>query len=252
MRVTISQIAGALLEARREGQPASLDSAALEAITHEQAWSAQQTVIDTLGGTVAGWKVAVTPDGTTIAAPIAGPLLFVDGAALPKGIYGIGGQESEVGFRIGTTLPAKAENSREEVSAAIAGACAAAEILSSRLPNGFNSPLTALLADCLGNAALVVGETTSDWQDLDFASIPLALSIGGSEAVRKDGGHVTGDPLGMVVALANHLGARGMPLEAGQYVITGSYTGVHTPAPGDTVAVSFEGLPPLSFSYETI
>jgi 2-keto-4-pentenoate hydratase len=55
------------------------------------------------------------------------------------------------------------------------------------------------------------------------------------------GGHPTGDPLGVAVALANMMRDKG-GVRAGQFVTCGSFTGLRYLQPGDTCDVRFEGL----------
>ena len=102
-----------------------------------------------------------------------------------------------------------------------------------------------MLADMLSNGALVVGAPLKAWSNIDFTTIAVEFAVNGKVVVSRRGGLPSGDPLGGVVALANHLARRGTPLLAGQYITTGSYTGVHLASPGDEMVVSFEGFSEL-------
>jgi 2-keto-4-pentenoate hydratase len=245
-------IANALVTARMTGAPAALTPELLVGLDDEAGIRVQQLTLERLGARVVGWKVAVLPEGHVIAAPIIDPLLLHSPATLPTIVYGLGGIECEIAFLMGRSLHERREAlfSRDEVAASINSACAAVEVLHSRLPNGTNSPRSALLADMLSNGALVVGAPLNRWSNINFKTIAVEFAVNGNVIVSRRGGLPSGDPLGGVVALANHLARRGTPLLAGQYVTTGSYTGVHLASPGDDMVVSFEGFSELRLKFD--
>lgn len=236
----------ALLAARSSGTPANLPSGMAERIDLATAMRAQEIVVRSLNRPIAAWKVAVLPDGTTLAAPIHD--LFPSGARLPLPLCGDGGIECEIAFRIANDIAPRAKPySAGEIVPHVAHACVTAEILNSRLPAKYQSPRNAQLADLLSNAALVAGAPVTDWRAHDLKTIAVDFSADGKTIVSRHGGHPTGDPFGGVVALANHLSARGMTLSAGQIVTAGSYTGVHFAPKGGRFSVRFDGFPELAF-----
>jgi 2-keto-4-pentenoate hydratase len=100
------------------------------------------------------------------------------------------------------------------------------------------APLSAL-ADNIGNGALVLGPALRQWQGLDLARPPSRVVIDGAEVGRCTTGNTGGDPIRLLVALANHAAARGKPLAAGQVVTTGATTGMHFARPGSLVIADF-------------
>jgi 2-keto-4-pentenoate hydratase len=232
--------------------PAALTLEVLERLDDEAGMRVQQLTLERLRARVAGWKVAVLPGSHVISAPIIDPLLLQSPAALPEAVHGLGGIECEIAFLVGRPLPDRrgALLGRDEVAACMDSACAAVEVLNSRLPDGLSSPRSAMLADMLSNGALVVGAPLKTWSNIDLANIAVEFAVNGRVVVSRRGGLPLGDPLGGVVALANHLALRGTPLLAGQYVTTGSYTGVHLASPGDEMVVSFEGFPELRLKFD--
>jgi 2-keto-4-pentenoate hydratase len=60
------------------------------------------------------------------------------------------------------------------------------------------------------------------------------------------GAEVMGDPLNALAWLANHLGPRGLALEPGEVVMSGSISGALRPKPGDTVRARFARLGSVS------
>jgi 2-keto-4-pentenoate hydratase len=249
----MDNIASALVAARTTGAPAALKPEVLARLDDEAGVRIQHLTLERLQARVAGWKVAVLPDDLVIAAPIIEQLLHHSPAALPKSVHGIGQVECEIAFLLGRSLQQSRGGvfGREEVAASIDSACAAVEVLHSRLPDGTHSARGALLADMLSNAALVVGAPLATWSNVDFKTIAVQLAVNGNAVVSRRGGLPSGDPLGGVVALANHLARRGIPLRAGQYVTTGSYTGVHSGAPGDEMVVSFAGFSDLRLKFDS-
>src|SRR5688572_5561396 len=138
----MQNIADALVTARMTGAPAALTSEVLACLDDEAGIRVQHLTLERLQARVVGWKVAVLPDGHVIAAPIINPLLLHSPAALPSALYGLGGIECEIAFLLGRPLPQQrgALLGRDEVAASIDSACAAVEVLNSRLPDGLNSP----------------------------------------------------------------------------------------------------------------
>jgi 2-keto-4-pentenoate hydratase len=57
----------------------------------------------------------------------------------------------------------------------------------------------------------------------------------------QEGGHPTGDPLGVAVALVNLMRNAG-GVRAGQFVTCGTFTGLRFLKPGDVCGVQFDGL----------
>jgi 2-keto-4-pentenoate hydratase len=246
--VNAEKVGKALLQARASGASAALSSGEIEAIDLETGRSAQDYVTDTLKGPVAAWKVAVTPDGIVLSAPIHENLMFRHGARVPLSLCPDGGIECEIAFKMAKDFkPRTTPYSADEIASGIEHACVTAELLQSRLPAKYQSPRNAQLADLLSNAALVVGGSVTDWRPRDFKTIAVEFSADGKTVVARQGGHPTGDPFSGVVALANHLSSRGITLAAGQIVTAGSYTGVHFAPKGGRFRVRFDGFSDLEF-----
>ncbi len=152
--------------------------------------------------------------------------------------------EGEIAFRFRRDLPARADPyTREEVADAV-DALAAIEVVSSRFQDHTARSTLEKLADCISNASFVPGDTMRDWRGLDIAKLRVTLTVNGAVVLDQVGGHPSGDPLGVAVALVNMLGVR-----AGQYVTCGSCTGLRFLKPGDRCAVRFEGLGDAAVSF---
>ncbi len=199
------------------------------------------------GARIAGWKVALPPDGVVLSAPIFASDVFASDAVLPiRGRMGHG-VECELAFRIDRALPARPVGgySTDGLAPCVGGVMPAFELLQSRLADGFQSPRPHLLADNLGNGGVVLGAARVDWRASDLANVGIELRVNNAVTLSKQGGNPVGDPFRAVVALANHLAGRGLSLEPGQVVMTGSYTGVLHPGPDERIEVRFDGFAPV-------
>jgi 2-keto-4-pentenoate hydratase len=85
-----------------------------------------------------------------------------------------------------------------------------------------------------------------DWRKLDLPNIAVTLTVGGVELVRRNGGHPAGDPLLPAVALVNELPAG---VKAGQFVTTGTYTGLTHAKPGQTAVATFAGFGDVAVTF---
>lgn len=151
------------------------------------------------------------------------------------------GVEGEIAFRFMRDLAAQEiPYGREEVAGAVA-VLPAIEVVSSRFRDPRSRPVMEQLADCIINGALVAGPETHDWSHLDLPSLHVALLVNDQPVLQRQGGHPTGDPLGVAVALVNLMRDAG-GVKAGQMVTTGSWTGLRSLTPGDRCVVQFEHL----------
>ena len=51
------------------------------------------------------------------------------------------------------------------------------------------------------NGGFVYGDAVSDWRNLDLRNLRVALEVNGKVVDERNGGHPTGDSLGVAVAL---------------------------------------------------
>ncbi|MFM9847467.1 MAG: 2-keto-4-pentenoate hydratase [Hyphomicrobiaceae bacterium] len=179
------------------------------------------------------------PEG--VRAPIYAPTIRVSPGSFPAAEMPQCGVEGEVAFRFHRDLPPRPTSyTRKEIAASI-DACAAIEVVSSRFADPDAATFYDKLADCISNAGFVHSETSRDWHSLDFGKLKVTLTVNGETVLGQAGGHPTGDPLGIVVALVEMMRTAG-GVTAGQFVTCGSYTGLRYLKRGDICGVSFDGL----------
>ena len=123
----------------------------------------------------------------------------------------------------------------------VAGLHVGIELVTSRFAST-DLPLGLLVADnCMADRLLVGDRVATGWEDR-FADMAMRLCGPGDAITRGATSAVMGNPLLAIVWLANWLAEQGMALEAGQFVSSGTCTGVTAVAPGDRVSVDLSCL----------
>ena len=178
---------------------------------------------------IAGYKIGLTSQRMQtmcgIDHPVAGAIfgrrVMHSGAKLSLAGYGHLGLEFEICARLGRDLaPRAAPYTREEVAGAVDGVCPAVELVDDRHADYSVLDVRSLVADNSWNAGVVLG---------DFVAPPAALEKveavvyqDGTEIGRGVGADALGHPYEPLAWLANHLGASGRGMKAGDIVMTGS------------------------------
>jgi 2-keto-4-pentenoate hydratase len=232
----VAQAAELLVAARRTGKLIDALPDACKPQTLDDALAIQDATMAALGETVAGFKVALV-DGRVVRAPIMASRVFESGAQVKAATMPLLGIEAEIAFRFERDMP-PGEYSYEDVAAAVS-AFAAIEIVDSRFRDHTAVSAQERNADFVTNGGFVRGAPVAGWRALDLVNIAVTLTVGGKEIVRRTGGHAAGDPLKPAVALANDLPGG---IKAGQFVTTGTYTGLTFAKPGQRVVTEFVGM----------
>lgn len=247
----IAAAAQLLLAVRRGAAPrlAALPPA-LALHTLADAYAVQFEVLRELGTSVAGWKATLFDATDGLCAPLpANALLDAPAYLLPSRLptrnntrFGI---EAEIAFRMGEDLPPLPGGARYEraaVSAAIASAHAAIEVMVSRFVDSEAVTQLERIADSFMNELLILGPSLPEWRALALADLALELRVDEKPVFQGRGGHPLGDPLLPVIWLANHLHEQGRQLRAGEIVTTGSCSGLHHVQAEQSVSAFFTGL----------
>ncbi|WP_034296688.1 2-keto-4-pentenoate hydratase [Herbaspirillum sp. RV1423] len=217
----------------------------------EEAYAVQDLVSQALGP-VGGWKVgAKAPGAQPSCAPMpaqfvfAAPYHFFD--LLTAGSRGI---EVEIALRMKHDLPPRSRPyTQEEVVAAVATVHPAIELVSSRYTDYPARDPLAGLADALSNCAFIYGPGRSDLGQIDQSIQHAELYFNGLEVARTVGGNPVVDIWPLAVWLANHVGARCGGLKAGQFITTGSCTGLLFAEKGSSVNALLENIGKVDISF---
>jgi 2-keto-4-pentenoate hydratase len=250
-------LADILVAARRDGRQVQALPAHLVPVDADAAYAVQAEVAERLGWTPLGWKIAGTNEvmrarlrmpepifGRSFAPLVEAPAQFTHAALLDPII------EAEFFFRLGTGLPPRSEPWTEaEVAATVAAVHAGVEVAECRFPTAALPGFTAVLADGSGNGRYVLGPEIADWQAADLAAMPVEVSVDGVVRRTGSGAEVMGHPLRALAWLANRLPRAGTHLRAGEWISTGTTTGMLAPRPGNRVSVRFGALAPIGIGF---
>lgn len=238
----IEQAATELLARRTSTRQGPRLPASCRPETLEDGWLIQQAVTRRLAQPVGGWKTSLPSPGKQVAAPIYGPTVCQGADCTLPVLPGQGSVrvEPELAFVLAADLPARAEAySDAEVDQAVGSVHAALEICASRYLDHAGLPFAEMLADGLVNTGLWIGPALAA---PEAAAFELNWHIEGEAAATKPALHPDGAARAPLYWLANFLRERGLGLQAGQAVITGSYAGVLTLPLGKSVQFSYGAL----------
>jgi 2-keto-4-pentenoate hydratase len=239
------QIAEAFVEARREKRglpeyPGDIPAAL------EEAYVVQDHAIALDGRQIGGWKVGrINPprDGVDrLAGPIFADSIVEarDGLEMPIFGAGFGAAEAEFLLRLRAAPPSgKTRFTEEEAADLIDAVHIGIEIASSPFTGINDHGPTVTISDFGNNNGLVIGPEIRDWRSADIRTWPVALDINGARIGAATAETMLDGPVGAVRFLLELMAARGIALEAGQWVSSGAVTGVHPVKPGDLVECRF-------------
>lgn len=238
------------LLAAREHHKALPPPSARRALTAAEAYAVQDRLREALvarGERVVGWKAGFTNKAAQAAFGTHEPVcafLLASGvlpspAEVPASRFVTLVVEAEVCFVMREDLAGPGVTAAR-ARAAVQGAAPALELVDFRYrgkPVG-----TDLVADGVYANAIVVGSPLTDVARLDLAVEGLVYELNGAIAATNTAAEVMGDPLNSLAWIANHLGARGLGLRAGDLVMSGSVSLLLRPKAGDTVRATFTRL----------
>lgn len=241
----VADAASMLAAARRQGTRMTGLPEACRPKSTSDAHAIQDAVTALLGDEISAYKanapVAGDPNSHGLRAPIYAANTRPSPAKFPVSEAPQCGVEGEVAFRFRNDLPPRATAYTREEVAAVVDACAAIEVVTSRYANPDAMSAHDKLADSISNGGFVFGKMLTDWSGLDLPKLKVKLTVNGETVLEQVGGHPIGDPLGVAVAFVEMMrSASGV--RAGQFITCGSCTGLRYVKPGDTCAVTFDGL----------
>lgn len=179
-------------------------------------------------GAIGGWKIgAADPGGTPLYAPIFAQEIHPSGVTLAAKEFTDAIIEAEIAFRLLQDLRV-GDVAHDAASVARAvERVPALEIYRSRYREPGAAEEAEQLADCLANGGLIVGVGVGVGVESVMAggAMPawdINLAVDDTLKQVRAARHPAGDPLQLVVWLANHLNRCGSLLSAGQVVTTGA------------------------------
>ena len=160
--------------------------------------------------------------------------------------------EGEFAFKLGRDLPPRpAPYALDEIADAVAAVAGAIEVVGTRIAGGLAGKGRFLVtADCGANIALVAGPWRRVGNSLDLKSHRVAMRINGAARGTGTGDRALGDPMNVLLWLANQQSAEGRGLKSGEIVSTGTCTGIDPVQPGDRVQADFGDLGTVEIHFE--
>ncbi|WP_241840170.1 fumarylacetoacetate hydrolase family protein [Frankia sp. CcI49] len=247
----VTRVAALLAEAERSRQPCPPVRSLLPAGDIATAYAVAQHNVDAAlaaGRRLVGRKIGLTspavqrqlgvnqPDFGALLADMAVP----DGGEVPAGRLLQPKVEAEVALVLGRDLPAG-----PYTVADLIGACdyalPALEIVDSRI-TGWDITIVDTVADNASSALFVLGGRPVRLADVDLREVTMTLRAGDEEASRGCGADCLGGPLNAAVWLADALHTMGIPLRAGDIVLTGALGPMVPVTPGSAFETTISGL----------
>jgi 2-keto-4-pentenoate hydratase len=237
----IAEAAALLVAARRGRARIPVLPPSCRPTSVAEAHAIQDAVTATLGAAVGAFKANAPAGAEPTRGVIYAPTVHASPSRIPAALVPQCGVEGEVAFVFRADLPPRPTPYTRDEVAAVVEACPAIEVVSSRYADPDTASTIDKLADGISNGAFVYGAPVKHWQGLALGKLPVTLTVNGAPVLEKVGGHPTGDPLGIAVALVEMMRG-GVGVKAGQFVTCGSCTGLRYLKPGDVCGVEFEGL----------
>lgn len=152
--------------------------------------------------------------------------------------------EAEIAFVLGKDL--SVDPSEDELVDAIDHACAAIEIVGSRVKD-WNIRIADTIADNASASHFVLGCRKVDLSEIDVVHCKMRMSKNGEEVSSGTGEACMGSPLTAALWLAKTMGAKGMPLKKGEIILSGALGPMAEFEKGDNFVAEIEGLGSVEF-----
>jgi 2-keto-4-pentenoate hydratase len=240
-----------ILGARRTGVLLEgLDDDEQPSTLHE-AYSFQEALTDQWGDQVAGWKVGATSQEIQrlfgISEPVYGPVfkkcVFNTPARVAVHSFHHRMLETEFAFRFPRGLPIRSKRySLYEIIEAADALIPALEIISPRFKTLSVANVPLLVTDFCASGGAVLGTPYLGWRALDLSSSSASFQVDGAERQRGTGSVAFGNPLNVLEWFVSALAQRGKNIGPGQFVMTGTITGLHAIESGQTARSDFGAL----------
>lgn len=228
MTETITDFAARLIAAHDGG--ALIDSVPAQLVPADRAaaYALQDEIVRQIGP-VGGWKILAGSKGEPICSPIPANRYFADGESISSAHYRFVLAEVEVAVKLDKDLPADADAAL--VEAAIASIHPVLEMVGSPFVDRNTIDDNAKLGDLQSNGAVIVGPALDLAIKADLAALKVSLRLDGVDAKSTETGADWAAVVEAVRWLSGHAAGRGLPLRAGDIIITGSrVVAPHAPA----------------------
>ena len=221
--------------------------------TEHEAYQVQACVALRLGeaGGIGAWKTGrKSPADAPIMAPIFASAVRPSPAVFRRGELRLIGIELEVAFRVDKPLPPVDSMEFQSGAAECVSPLVAIEVVDSRIADYDAAGPLWKLADNQINGGLVVGEPKARRSGFNISSFEARLAFDGNPRFSGRADAPGGPPFETFCAFARGLGAHCGGLQVGQFVTTGSLTGLLFVEPGTRVTGEIAGLGEVDVRFE--
>ncbi len=174
-------------------------------------------------------------------------MILGDGGTLRRGDVLQAKAEAEIAFILGADLEMAMPNVAD-VLRATAFILPAIEIVGSRVAD-WNIRLVDTVADNASSGMFVLGTPARSPQDFDFTGCGMEMRLGDDIVSTGDGRACMGNPLNAVAWLAARMRSIGMPLRAGEIILSGALGPMVPLATPGRVSAVIGGLGQVSFDF---
>jgi 2-oxopent-4-enoate/cis-2-oxohex-4-enoate hydratase len=220
-------------------------------ITIEDAYHIQQRMIFRRieqGERIVGKKIGVTSAAVMSMLGVSQPdfgymldgMIYGDGAAIDTSTLIQPKAEGEIAFVLKKDLMGPGV-SAADVLAATEGVMACFEIVDSRITD-WKIKIQDTVADNASCGVFVLGDRMVDPNLIDLRTCGMVLEKNGELVVTGAGAATMGSPVNAVVWLANTLGKLGIPLKAGEVILSGALGAMVPVKAGDNLRVTIGGI----------
>ncbi len=240
----------AMLAAERDVAPCTQLTTTYPGLTIEDAYAIQREVVATkiaAGRRIVGHKIGLTSKAMQAASNVHEPdygvllddMFYNDGDDLPASRFIVPRIEVELGFVLGKALKGPGVT-MFDVLRATDFVVPALELIDGR--SKYPRKIQDNIADNAATGAVIVGGRTVRPLDIDLRWVAAVLSRNGVIEESGVSAAVLGHPAMGIVWLANKLAAFDVGLDAGHFLLAGSFTRPVAARPGDTIHVDYGPL----------
>lgn len=254
----LEPLAEKLLAARRDVKQITGFTPAEVPANTDEAYAVHRAVINRLGWTPLGWKIAGTTTYVQQRLGLDGPIY---GRSFTRHRHQSGVElahadlldplvECEFFVTLAKDLPPRAMPwSMADIIDATGTVHVGIEVAECRIPDPFDAPTPIILADGSAAGRYVFGPEVVNWRD-GLGDIGVRLEIGGETIKQGRGADVMGDPLAPVLWLAEEFRSKwNEGLSAGDLISTGSMTGMVRGRAGQSVRAIYDGIGDIDITF---
>jgi 2-keto-4-pentenoate hydratase len=218
-------LADLLIEARRNFERVGTDAVEALAIDEASAYHVQKRVAEVFGPVGAYKTGRKSANDAPNAAPIFASHLRPSGSTFRDSELCSCGIELEIAFRIDRALPALGPDFEMELRQCVSP-LAAFELVDGRIEGFLDMPSGVKLADNQNNGGFIFGEPVSEWDPGDLGKPVITLRIGGATVLEGPQPVPGGNAYDNLVAFLRAVDTHGYTPKVGDYVTTGSLSGM--------------------------